>query len=232
MSTKTKIELVLDTIKDQLDLSPKGASIVLSQEKNDVLYELPFDDYVNILKKLENDFKIIQIESLAEYKPSIMTHSDPYDFRKDTTTILVLDNFNEFYNQYTEHPSSSTSTAEQPVTDTNEHQELLKITFTKTREILLNDIFLLCKPESFGENEDLFAYLYEHQNEELKIENIEKELHRKFEKPISKILENLGFRKGLRDVFFAFGNGKIVFKNPVMASDLIQSGARIPITIR
>lgn len=235
METKTKIELVLGAIKDQLDLSPEGASIILSQEKNDGLDELTFEDYVSILKKLQNDYKIIKIESLAEYKPSIMTHSDPFDYRKDVTVIQVLGKFDEFYNQYTGYSSAPASTlvpASSLPSGANKNQELLRITFTKTREILMNDIFLLCKPESFGENEDLFAYLYKHQNEELEIEDIEKNLNRKFEKPISKILENLGFRKGLRDAFFALGNGKILFKNPISANDLAESGVRIPITIR
>lgn len=234
METKTKIELVLDAIKDQLDLSPQGATITLSQERNDGLYELSFEDYVSILKKLQNDYKIIRIESLAEYKPTILTHSDPYNYDKDLTELTVLSNFEEFYNQYTGNssPLISIPTPSPSVKDTNENQELLRITFTKTREILMNNILLLCKPESFGENEDLFTYLYDHQNEELKIEDIEKDLNRKFEKPISKILENLGFRKGLRDVFFALGKGKILFKNPILTDDLAESGVRIPISVR
>ena len=236
MNSRTKIEAVLEAIKDQFELSSKGELITLSQERNDGLCELSFEDYVSILKKLQNDYKVIKIDSLAEYKPSIMTHSDPYNFKNDVTTIRVLDNFDEFYNKYTGKtptpvfiPVSSPSLSIQEV---NENQKLLRITFTKKREILMNDIFFLSKPESFGENEDFFAYLYNHQNEELKIEDIEKEINRKFEKPISKILENLGFKKELRDVFFAYGKGKIFFKNPVPVSDLAESGTRIRIAMK
>jgi hypothetical protein len=228
MNTEGKIKLVLESIREQIDLSPKDSTIVLSQEKNDGLQQLSFDDYINILKKLENEYKIICIESLAEYKPSILTHSDPYDYRKDTTETKVLPTFDKFYTKYIKENARVFSSPK----EANEKQELLRITYTKTREILMNDAFLLSKPESFGENEDLFEYLYNNPNKELKIKDIERELGRKFSKPISKILENLGFRKGLKDVFFRFGAGKIFFRNPSPTSDLIESRIRIPINVR
>lgn len=228
MNTKEKIKSVLESIKDQIELSSKNSTIILSQERDEGLSGLAYEDYISILSKLEKDEKVISIVSLAEYKPSLISHLDPYDYRKDVTEIKVLPTFDKLYKQYTKaktrvFPSMKKEDGE---------KDLLRITYTKTREILMNDIFLLSKPESFGENEDFFEYLYKNQNKELKIEDIEKELGRKFSKPISKILENLGFRKGLKDLFFRFGAGKIFFRNPARTSDLIESGVRIPISVR
>lgn len=228
MNTKEKIKLVLESIKDQIDLSPKDSSIILSQEKDEGLSGLVYEDYISILNKLAKDEKIISIIALAEYKPSLISHLDPYDYRKDITEVKVLPTFDKFYKQYTKEKAIAFSSPEKD----DRKKDFLRITYTKTREILMNDTFLLSKPESFGENEDLFEYLYKNQNKELKIEDIEKELGRNFGKPISKILENLGFRKGLKDVFFRFGVGKIFFRNPAPTSDLIESGIRIPISVR
>ncbi|HBB65021.1 MAG: hypothetical protein UR45_C0027G0011 [candidate division WS6 bacterium GW2011_WS6_33_547] len=148
MNTKEKIKLVLESIKDQIELSPKDSSIILSQEKDEGLSGLAYEDYISILNKLEKDEKVISIVSLAEYKPSLISHLDPYDYRKDITEIKVLSTFEELYKQYIK-----VKTRVFPSTEKEKGEEdLLRITYTKTREILMNDLFLLSKPELLKNN--------------------------------------------------------------------------------
>jgi len=232
MTSEEKIKNVIDVIREKSELlSTPSEVIILDQDAEFKLSDLSFEDYISILKKLEKQYKVIKIKKFAEYKPSILSRADPYDFREDKSEIFISSGFDKFYEQYSEVKKETvTSMPFNVQVDNNE--KLLTIKFTKTREIILNDIFLLSKPESFGENESFFEYLYNHQNTELNISNIEKELNLKLEKPVSKILENLGFRKDLKRVFFKLGQGKILFKNPIPKSDLTDSGTRIPISVR
>lgn len=92
------------------------------------------------------------------------------------------------------------------------------------RHIILNDLFLLSRPDSFGENEVLFEFLYNNPNKPFSKADIEKEIKQKISKDFSKILENLNFKKDLLKIFFKVSKGKIMFKNPVPVEEVKALG--------
>jgi|GEM_PF-3429726 len=96
----------------------------------------------------------------------------------------------------------------------------------KSREILVNN-FLLKKPDAFGENEIVFAYLYKNPNRAIPLEDIKKEMgEESLTKSIHKILENLGFSGELRKAFFKVAGTKVLFRNPLTKKDLEELGIK------
>lgn len=68
-----------------------------------------------------------------------------------------------------------------------------EITYSGSREILLNKTFQLAKPDFDSENDLVFSYLYEHPNQKFTRGQLEEVIGRKFTKSLHKIVENLGF---------------------------------------
>lgn len=100
----------------------------------------------------------------------------------------------------------------------------LIITYTNAREILLNGMFQLAKPNLDGENDTVFKYLYDHPNQSITKAKLETELKIKVTKPLHKIVENLGFRSDLSRAFFSVSKTAIEFRNPVTKDALSHLG--------
>ncbi len=221
-------------------ITTKGQDVKIYLSRDNGLIDFNIGEVLSILAKLAIDYQVIQIISKANRKTSQMSVDDMIGFEQDFFEIKILDGFMPMFEginkEYEEAEDKIVKyLTKQPtvkkIKETTK-EGFLSIKYTKTRDLLLNDVFLLSKPDSFGENEAIMSYLYNHQNEELSISQIEVDLNIKISKHISKILDNLGFQKGLKDAFFKFGNGKILFKNPVPIKDLLESGIKIPIRIR
>ncbi|MFZ6022360.1 MAG: hypothetical protein ACOYT9_02730 [Patescibacteria group bacterium] len=83
------------------------------------------------------------------------------------------------------------------------------------RRILLNGNILMAKPDFNSENEVVFKYLYEHPNTTLMKDQIESDIKVPITKTFHKIVENLGFTSGFKQLFFDISAESIRFKNPV-----------------
>ncbi len=101
---------------------------------------------------------------------------------------------------------------------------IYKITYTKTREILLNEALRLAKPDFDSENEVVFDYLYKNPNKKITKDQMERELRIKIAKSFHKIVENLGFKGDLKRVFFQVSKTSIYFRNPITEDDLEAPG--------
>ena len=101
---------------------------------------------------------------------------------------------------------------------------LYKITFPPSNDILLNNLMVLSKPNLNSENAEIFSYLIEHPNKEVTKEEIEKALDRKINKSFHKILQNMGFKKDLRKIFFTVSKSNIIFRNPITFATFKQLG--------
>lgn len=124
---------------------------------------------------------------------------------------------NELTQNQTIHPASIEKAE-------NMDELTYEISFTKSREILLNKTFRLAKPDFDSENEIVFGFLYEHPNKKYTKEEIELEVKRKITKSIHKIVENLGFRGDLKKVFIDATKTAICFRNPITKADLEKLG--------
>ena len=97
---------------------------------------------------------------------------------------------------------------------------IYEVRFTQSREILIND-FLLTKLDFDRENDLVFDYLYQNPNKTISTTELEKPLGgTPLKKPLHKIVENLGFTRELKKVFFNISKDSIRFRNPIRKSEL------------
>lgn len=89
------------------------------------------------------------------------------------------------------------------------------IEFNDDRRIMLNGKIDLAKPDFAGENEAIFIFLYKNPNRSFSKKEIEDATNVKVAKSFDKIVENLGFRRGLKTAFFDINKTTIKFKNPI-----------------
>lgn len=115
--------------------------------------------------------------------------------------------------------------ASKPSSESN--NQTYSITYTKSRQVLLNGVFQLAQPTFNGENDLVFSYLCQHPNKPLSKKQLESELKITISKPLHKIVENLGFKGDLAKAFFSVSKGSIVFRNPVSTDELNQMGLSI-----
>lgn len=99
-----------------------------------------------------------------------------------------------------------------------------KITYTPAREILLNGTLRLAKPDFDSENDVVFDYLYSHPNKKISRRELRTQINRTITKSLHKIVENLGFKRDLKTVFFTVSKDAIYFRNPITQDDLETLG--------
>lgn len=114
-----------------------------------------------------------------------------------------------------------TETMPEPVTakpisiSNSKEKTLYTITYNHNNEILLNGIVLIGKPTLNGENNDIFAYLMAHPNLKITRKELADGITRPIGKDLPKVVENLGFKQPLKDIFFHVSNEAILFRNPI-----------------
>lgn len=97
-----------------------------------------------------------------------------------------------------------------------------RITYTKRREILLNNEIRIANPDFDSENDVVFEYIYMHPDQKLTKEQIEQAINRKIGKSFHKILENLNFAGNRKRAFFSVSSSSILFRNPITRADLTE----------
>lgn len=112
----------------------------------------------------------------------------------------------------------------QNVKNSEKSTELLTIEFkTHSNEIILNDLFLLSKPHSDSENDQVFHYLYDHPNKKITKARLKKN-GIQVGKSFTQIIRDLGFLGNLGKVFFISSEKVITFRNPVTKEILDDLG--------
>lgn len=105
-----------------------------------------------------------------------------------------------------------------------EEETVYEITYTPTREILLNKTIRLAKPDFDSENDVVFDYLYNHPNQKISLKELETQIKKTLTKSLHKIVENLGFKGDLKTVFFTVSQDAVSFRNPITQDDLEKLG--------
>jgi len=92
-----------------------------------------------------------------------------------------------------------------------------------SRKVSVNGI-RLSQPNYESDNEKFIAYIIEHPNQKLKLDDVKKELGFLDTWDINKTLEVLGFTKEYRQAFFSVGNGTVEFRNPLTKEQMQKFG--------
>jgi hypothetical protein len=214
---KEKIKLILDYINEIRAITPKNEPIKLSYSKLIYLsvYGYSIDEnFINsFLKKLELDKELIKINKFgkdAQYVDELY-YSKIDD---DSYIIEIKDGFNEYCNEIFADDNNINK-------NITPNKKELRISYSEhSRKIILNDFFLIAKPDFDSENEQIFHYLYRNPNKSITKSEIISDLKITLTKDFSKIIENLNFKKNLRDAFFDVSKNSIQFHNPVLQERL------------
>lgn len=89
------------------------------------------------------------------------------------------------------------------------------IEYTENRIIVLNNVFVLSKPDFDSENDLVFSYIFKNPYKEITEREILEIVNKKEIKSFHKILDNLNFSGDIRKLFFDVSRTVIVFHNPV-----------------
>ncbi len=125
--------------------------------------------------------------------------------------ILVSNKFDKFYIEtYREFPRIFKRFG-----GLSKEKIVYKLTKNWNGEIFLNGQ-LFAKPDYDGENSQVISYLLEHPNKKVTKQEIEGSTKRSIGKDFHKIIDNLGFTKDLKKMFFpGVTTAALSFRNPI-----------------
>jgi len=108
--------------------------------------------------------------------------------------------------------------------DKNDTKAVLKITYTSSRQVMLNGIFQLAKPTLNGTNDLVFNHLYQNPGKSFSKQQLEIAIGQKISKTLHKIVENLGFKGDLAKACFSVSKNDILFRNAITRDELNDMG--------
>lgn len=108
--------------------------------------------------------------------------------------------------------------------DKPNNNTVLTITYTGSRQVVLNDFLELSHPTLNGTNDLVFNHLYNNPRKAFSKKQLEKAIGKTFSKTLHKIVENLGFKGDLAKAFFTVSKNDILFRNPITRDELNEMG--------
>ena len=212
---KEKIWFLMNRLQDARDITPVGepVSLHLMDELNG--HYQP-QDLISLLNKLEKEEDAVKLLSL------------PTDQTNHKYVVKLMPGFDHYVDVIRLDPKYQEWTGIKTIPDVQvgsaKPNTILTISYAKSREIVLNGLFQLAKPNLNSENDVVFQYLYDHPNTSFTKTQLESALSTKITKPLHKIVENLGFKPELSKVFFSVSKNSIEFRNPVSKTELAEAG--------
>lgn len=225
-NSKQMVADVVEVILSEAQIRPLIDQIPVYFTDERISYIEPYVIY-NILQKLQRDESVIKnivcppTLDIVDQEPIPTVDEEPEIY--NTFYVEITPNFELWAENYLSIFFSLKSELGKDKEINNETEEL-KIVFNEKREILLNDLFLLAKPNFGSENELFFSYVYKNANINLSREKIEHGIGLSLTKKFHKIIENLGFNPDLKRCFFEVGKENILFRNPVTRDQLKKLG--------
>jgi hypothetical protein len=166
-----------------------------------------------VLEATENRLEIIDKIALTE-KQREFTLEDFLKHRVDYL-IIIHESFDDYY-----YKKILPIIKELELSEKVKMPELPNVTnnyyiVLKNKEILLNGVMAIGKPQIQRDSEILFNYLYENPNQTFTKKELEDTLKIKINSSFAKIINRLGFVRDLGKQFFETNKSTIKFKNPI-----------------
>ncbi len=164
---KDNVIKILEVLKSNKVHRNNVEETVVFSAGNELIKDISWIEMKSILSKLDKD-KIINIESLPYNSILINSGVDP-DKDKDKSKryykIKLLKGFDDYIQKRIGIPQK------------NDNQVCLYISYSdNAREVLLNDIIILSKPNFNSVHNKVFRYLYNNPNKTITKEELQKEV--------------------------------------------------------
>lgn len=108
--------------------------------------------------------------------------------------------------------------------DKTDKSTALEVNYTNSRQVVLNGIIQLSKPNLNSINDLVFSHLYKNPGKSFSKQQLEEVAGQKFSKTLHKVVENLGFKGDLAKAFFTTSKNDILFRNPITRDELNEMG--------
>jgi hypothetical protein len=213
---KEKLWFLFDLIRDEAEVTDKNEDIGIAA--NDLDFHFDKRDLQIMFKKLETENAVKFIHNATDQTWGRYLVRLLPDFDKFQAKLDKDDEYLEFSGRKP-NTNDVLSISKDLPSDT-----MLQITYTKSRQVLLNNMFQLAQPTFNGENDQVFSFLIQNPNKSFTKKQLEETLNIKITKPFHKIVENLGFKGDLVRIFFSISKNNISFNNPVSQEHLEQMG--------
>ncbi len=181
---------------------------------NELIKDISWIEMRNILARLQMN-KCIKVTAWPYNTKVINSGVDPYndkDKSKRHYRITLLKGFDDYRQQQVD------------INKKSRNQVCLWISYSnKTREVLLNDIIILSKPNFNSTNDLVFKYLFNNPNITITRNKLEQNATKgNITKRLYEIIKDLGFKKELAKIFFSVSKNEIIFRNPITKQDLVD----------
>jgi flagellar hook-associated protein FlgK len=106
----------------------------------------------------------------------------------------------------------------------SEDKVVLTITYSSSRQLVMNGVFQLSRPTLNGVNDLVFNHLYQNPGKTFGKQELEAAIGQNISKTLHKIVENLGFKGDLAKAFFSVSKNDISFRNQITRDELNDMG--------
>lgn len=211
MDESTVFYLVVEKIHNLETITPSDELATFSQDTRGYLNNVDYSEISLALRKLEKDYKVIKIKQLAT-----CNSFDNYSLNEDKDfnfVVEILPSFKKFYDNFKKKDNPSNDSSEDSL-----DQDILSLEYTN-RQVKLNKIILLAKPDFNTENDIVCKELFDNVGKTLTRKELEAVLKQPLKKDLNKIAEQLGFNKDIRKIFLAVSKNDIRLKKTSISKE-------------
>lgn len=225
MTYEEKKEKVIYSIVEAYKFASKDKKPLIDGH-NEYFEDTTLEDIARILRQFEDEGKLKIIsqttssfENIFDFEDANLFTIDIYDieyFKKqlpkpsvkysiEDSPMRKMRDISSYITGTTEEERARIRAIEnqgtQPILSADTNSEYY-IEYRDDRTILLNGKIDIGRPRFNTQSEILFSFLYKHSNETFTLEQLEKETNMEIVDKLPKVIDNMGFRRGLKKAFF------------------------------
>ena len=229
---------IIKVLKHYYDISPSNEQVIIPHR--DLTRYVDAHRVDLILKKFAKDYAIISNVS--------------NDMNRDNTyiesTLIFTNKFEDFYDKYVTKEEEREEqerrewqeeqdrynygyvdpAEEYDIPDyiNNGHSKIYWLDYSeKSRKLILNDRLVITKTNSNSNPDNFLSYIFQNQNREISITEIQDKGKVEIKRDFHKILDDLYFRGAVKKLFFTVSKTTITFHNPVSKKQMQEVGVEL-----
>lgn len=225
MTYEEKKEKVIYSIVEAYKFASKDKKPLIDGH-NEYFEDTTLEDIARILKQFEEEGKLkvlsqttSSFDDMFNFEDSNLFTIDIFDidyFQNllptptpelsiENSPMRRIRNLSNYMTGMTEEERAKIRAIENQATDSTKEGKISNeyfIEYRDDRTILLNGKIDIGRPRFNTQSEILFSFLYNHSNETFTLEQLERENNMEIVDKLPKVIDRMGFRRGLKKAFF------------------------------